>query len=234
MKPTKTPSVTILYKDASVVVVVKPQGMPSQPDLTGAPDVQTVVAADGTLFPVHRLDRMTGGVMVFARTRAAAAALSSQFSDHGDEEIGKQYLAVVSGNVEEPLSYHDYLIRDARAGMARVVSHGAGGQEARLYAFPVAHAVFAGRDITLLEVHLKTGRFHQIRCQLSTHGYPILGDGKYGSRVRMPLALFAEVLTFRHPETGETLAFRTSAPAGGAWDLFSAVLAHRSPKDAPA
>lgn len=219
MKPGNTPSIQILYEDASVLVVLKPQGMPSQPDPTGAPDALTIAAGGKTLYPVHRLDRMTGGVMVFARTRAAASALSHKFADHGGDEIGKRYLAIVSGTITEPLTLCDRLLRDPRASIARVVGGGA-GQEARLSASPVASAIFAGGAVTLLEVLPETGRFHQIRCQLSSHGYPILGDGKYGSRVRVPLALFAASLSFRHPDTGLLVTFHAPPPTGGAWDAF--------------
>ena len=220
MKSGNTPLIEILYEDAHVLVAVKPQGMPSQPDPTGAPDALTLAAAGKTLYPVHRLDRMTGGVMVFARTRAAAAALSRQFADHGTDEIGKHYLAVVAGTVPGPLTLRDDLLRDARTGMARVVPAGS-GQEARLTASPIGYATFSGGAVTLLEVRPETGRFHQIRCQLSAHGFPILGDGKYGSRVRVPLALFAETLTFRHPDAGALVTFRAPRPSGGAWDAFT-------------
>ena len=101
MKPGNTLSPNVIYRDKSVLVVVKPQGMPAQPDPTGAPDALTLAAAGGALYPVHRLDRVTGGVMVFARTRAAAASLSRQLAAHEDGETGKRYLAVASGMVTE-------------------------------------------------------------------------------------------------------------------------------------
>lgn len=227
MKPGNTLSPNVIYRDKSVLVVVKPQGMPAQPDPTGAPDALTLAAAGGALYPVHRLDRMTGGVMVFARTRAAAASLSRQFAAHEDGETGKRYLAVVSGMVTEPFICRDFLIRDARLGMARVVTSAAGGKEARLSASPLATASFLGGDVTLLSVRLETGRFHQIRCQLSAHGHPIVGDGKYGSRVRAPLALFAESLSFCHPDTDALVTFRAPAPTDGAFAPFAEFLAAR-------
>ncbi len=227
MKPGNTLSPNVIYRDKSVLVVVKPQGMPAQPDPTGAPDALTLAAAGGALYPVHRLDRMTGGVMVFARTRAAAASLSRQLAAHEDGETGKRYLAVVSGMVTEPFICRDFLIRDARLGMAHVVTSAAGGKEARLSASPLATASFLGGDVTLLSVRLETGRFHQIRCQLSAHGHPIVGDGKYGSRVRAPLALFAESLSFYHPDTGALVTFRAPAPTDGAFAPFTEFLTAR-------
>ena len=227
MKPGNALPPDILYRDRSVLVIVKPQGMPAQPDPSGAPDAFTLAAAGGTLYPVHRLDRMTGGVMVFARTRAAAAALSRQFAAHQDGETGKRYLAVVSGRLPEPFTCRDFLTRDARLGIARVATASTGGKEARLSAHPLATAVFAGGDVTLLSVQLETGRFHQIRCQLSARGNPIVGDGKYGSRVRAPLALFAESLSFCHPDTGAPVTFRAPAPADGAFAPFAGLLATR-------
>ncbi len=224
MKPGNTLSQNILYRDRFVLVVVKPQGMPAQPDSSGVPDALTLAAAGGTLYPVHRLDRVTGGVMVFARTPAAAASLSRQFATHEDGGTGKRYLAVVSGILTEPVVCRDFLTRDARLGMARVATVATGGKEARLAASPLASASFLGGDITLLSVQLETGRFHQIRCQLSAHGNPIVGDGKYGSRVRAPLALFAESLSFCHPDTGALVTFHAPAPSGGAFAPFAELL----------
>lgn len=228
MKPGNTPSLTVLYRDRSVLVIVKPQGMPAQPDPSGAPDALTLAAAGGTLYPVHRLDRMTGGVMVLARTRAAAASLSRQFAAHEGGETGKRYLAVVSGRLTEPFTCRDFLTRDARLGIARIAATATGGKEARLSASPLAAASYSGGEVTLLSVRLETGRFHQIRCQLSARGNPIVGDGKYGSRVRAPLALFAEALSFCHPDTGALMTFCAPAPTDGAFSPFSVFLTARN------
>lgn len=219
-------SIPILLEDKEILVLVKPVGMPSQPDPTGAADVFSFVKSKrGEAYLVHRLDRMTGGVMVFAKTRRAARSLSSAMA-HRDEEGGgalrKTYLALAGGQISAPLTLSDYLLQDRRAQKSRVVSAGtAGAREARLIATPLGFRPTSGGEATLLSVELLTGRFHQIRAQLSAVGHPLLGDGKYGSRVKCPLALYSHSLSFPHPLSGETVSVTAPAPSGEPWQLFS-------------
>ena len=192
----------ILYKDRHVLAVIKPAGTPSQPDPTGAPDAMSLVKAalaeqgePGDLWLVHRLDRVVGGILVFARTKAAAGELSSLFATH---EAEKCYLAVTEG--EAPVGeLCDLLYKDAAKGKSFVVDRArAGVKEARLIAELISAADTEGGARSLVRVTLLTGRFHQIRAQLSSRGASIVGDGKYGSRdkgARMP-ALYAYHLTF--------------------------------------
>lgn len=220
--------IQVLYRDDAVLIAVKPQGLLSQPDGSPAPDMLSRLAAGEGLYPVHRLDRATGGVMVFARTRTAAAALSAQFAAPVRMTIEKTYLAVVGGRIEVPFTRLDFLTRDPRLGIARVTDAARGGKEARLSARPIAVDSYAGQDVTLLAVTPETGRFHQIRCQLAASGHPILGDGKYGSRVKCPLALFAERLAFRHPVTQVVMTFHAAPPCLPPWSLFAEELAVRA------
>ena len=192
----------IIYKDRHVLAVKKPAGTPSQPDPTGAPDAMSLARAalaeqsqPCDLWLVHRLDRVVGGILVFARTKAAAGELSSLFATHGAE---KCYLAVTEG--EAPTGeLCDLLYKDAAKGKAFVVDRArAGVKEARLIAEPISAADTESGARSLVRVTLLTGRFHQIRAQLSSRGASIVGDGKYGSRdkgARMP-ALYAYRLTF--------------------------------------
>lgn len=221
-------TIKILYRDDAVLVAVKPQGLLSQPDGSDAPDMLSRLAEGEDLYPVHRLDRATGGVMVFARTRAAAAVLSAQFADPVRMTVEKTYLAVVGGRIETPFVRCDLLVRDPRLGIARVTDAAHGGKAARLSASPLSVIPYAGQDVTLLAVHPETGRFHQIRCQLAACGYPILGDGKYGSRLKCPLALFAERLAFRHPVTQEIMRFHSAPPDILPWLFFAEVLSTRA------
>lgn len=207
----------ILYADAAVAVVVKPAGVLSQGDAENAMPAMLQKQLGGTIFPVHRLDQPTGGVMVYARTQDAAAKLSAQMQS---EAFGKEYLAVLDGTPEpEEGELHDLLFFDRQKGKSYAVRRKrAGVKDARL-----AYRVLAQAEgLTLVRVRLYTGRTHQIRVQFSSRGWPLTGDGKYGSRNnRCAPALWSAELHFAHPVTGETLIFRSQPPEAYPWTLFS-------------
>lgn len=192
----------ILYKDKNLIAINKPAGIPVQPDPTSDKDAMSLCAEilaeqgeNNALWLVHRLDRVVGGTVVFARNKRTAAALSELFSTQSTE---KEYLAVVEG-VAEGGVLEDFLYKDAAKGKAFVVDRKrAGVKEAKLEYAPIATAETERGTYTLVRVKLHTGRFHQIRAQLSSRGMPIVGDGKYGShdnRAKMP-ALFSSRLGF--------------------------------------
>lgn len=215
----------ILYKDRHVLAVIKPAGIPSQPDPSGAPDAMSLARATlaeqgepSDLWLVHRLDRVVGGILVFARTKKAAGELSSLFATH---EAEKCYLAVTEGEVPRG-ELSDLLYKDAAKGKSFVVDRArAGVKEARLIAEPISATDTEGGARSLVRVTLLTGRFHQIRAQLSYRGASIVGDGKYGSRdkgARMP-ALYAYRLNFTL--FGRKYAFRVRPDtAAYPWSLF--------------
>lgn len=207
----------ILYADAAVAVVVKPAGVLSQGDAENAMPALLQKQLGGTIFPVHRLDQPTGGVMVYARTQDAAAKLSAQMQS---EAFGKEYLAVLDGTPEPAEGeLHDLLFFDRQKGKSYAVRRKrAGVKDARL-----AYRVLAQAEgLTLVRVRLFTGRTHQIRVQFSSRGWPLTGDGKYGSRNnRCAPALWSAELHFAHPVTGETLIFRSQPPEAYPWTLFS-------------
>lgn len=207
----------ILYADAAVAVVVKPAGVLSQGDAEDAMPALLQKQLGGTIFPVHRLDQPTGGVMVYARTQDAAAKLSAQMQS---EAFGKEYLAVLDGTPEPAEGeLHDLLFFDRQKGKSYAVRRKrAGVKDARL-----AYRVLAQAEgLTLVRVRLFTGRTHQIRVQFSSRGWPLTGDGKYGSRNnRCAPALWSAELHFAHPVTGETLIFRSQPPEAYPWTLFS-------------
>lgn len=207
----------ILYADAAVAVVVKPAGVLSQGDAEDAMPVLLQKQLGGAIFPVHRLDQPTGGVMVYARTQDAAAKLSAQMQS---EAFGKEYLAVLDGTPEPAEGeLHDLLFFDRQKGKSYAVRRKrAGVKDARL-----AYRVLAQAEgLTLVRVRLFTGRTHQIRVQFSSRSWPLTGDGKYGSRNnRCTPALWSAELHFAHPVTGETLTFRSQPPEAYPWTLFS-------------
>ncbi len=191
--------IAIIYKDADVLIVKKPVGMPSQPDPTGARDALTAASEalsamgeSGEVYLVHRLDRTVGGLIAFARTKAAAAALCALVSGEG---IGKIYLAVCHGRPKEG-RLTDFIYKDSAAKKAYCVKSERKGAKAAALNL----AVLAERDgMSLVAVRLETGRFHQIRVQLASRANPLVGDKKYGSRdtkVRTP-SLFASRLDFK-------------------------------------
>jgi len=195
--------------------------MPSQSDPSGDVDAMSATAEllcslgeSGALWLVHRLDRVVGGLLVFARTSRAAAELSSAFASEG---VKKEYIAVAEGSPEGG-TYVDVIYKDARAGKAFVVSRERrGAKRAELYCEPLSSR--DGR--TLVRVALKTGRFHQIRVQLASRGTPLVGDGKYGSRdkgSRMP-ALFSCGLSFNYAGKNIT-ASALPEITGYPWSLF--------------
>jgi 23S rRNA pseudouridine1911/1915/1917 synthase len=196
--------IKIIYRDKDILVCEKPAGVPSQPDTSAQPDLLTSLAeTNKNIKLVHRLDTPTGGVMVFALTPRAASALCTAVQDHG--KFKKEYLAVISGSPEEKEGQlRDFLYHDKRVNKAFAVgSARKGSKEAVLDYRVVCEA--GGRSLVLARLH--TGRTHQIRVQFASRGYPLVGDGKYGSREKCPfIGLWAYRLTFPHPVSGKNIA----------------------------
>lgn len=175
----------ILYKSKNAVVIYKEPGVPSQSDPSGDTDAMTLLSEqlralgeNPNLWLVHRLDRVVGGLLVFARNKKYAAILSEYVKDR---LLTKEYYAVVDGEAEDSM-LEDWLYKDARAGKAFVIDRErAGAKLARLSYRALSLADTEKGKKSLVYVTLDTGRFHQIRAQLSGSGCPITGDGKYGS-----------------------------------------------------
>ena len=209
----REPIMEILFEDRHIVCVKKPVGMLSQhgADESGMDDLVTALIAReremGTAEPyigaVHRLDAGVGGVMVYAKKPYAAAALSEAVRER---DFVKEYLCVVSGTPAEASGeYRDLLWKDARANKVYAVDRPrAGVKEAVLSYRTLQTVIRGGEPYSLLRVTLGTGRSHQIRCQLSHHGTPIVCDGKYGGHrpdgvTTAGIALWSYHLAFTHP-----------------------------------
>ena len=170
----------------------------------------------GDIYCVHRLDRAVGGVMVYARTPAAAAGLSRQIAAR---QLHKEYLAVVQGRPnEEGAVLRDLLFWDRAKNKSFVVKRQRGGVKDAELEYSLLEAL---PELSLLRVILHTGRTHQIRVQFSSRAMPLVGDVKYGSRYRdCALALWSHALGFRHPATGEAMSFSAIPEAVFPWNGF--------------
>ena len=199
----------ILYEDPSVIVCIKPRGVSSQADKNGGESMVTILSehTGGEIYPVHRLDKETGGVMVYAKTQKAAAKLSRDISEH---RFYKEYLAILHGVPEENSgTLCDLLFHDRAKNKSYVAKRERKGvKKAELYYEVLEIKEKDGEKYSLLRVVLHTGRTHQIRVQLAHRKMPLLGDRKYGAKDgEKNLGLWAAKLKFTHPETGETLEF---------------------------
>ena len=165
---------------------------------------------------MHRLDQAVAGLLVLARNRVTAAELSRQLTENC---LRKTYLCVVPG-VPAPASgeMQDLLYQDKmKRKMFPVKRKRAGVKEASLR----YHVLETKAPLTLVEVELQTGRFHQIRCQFAARKLPLVGDGKYGSRVRSPhLALFCRQLSFYDAKEKKECSFTAAPPAEFPWEIF--------------
>ena len=203
----------ILFEDGQIAVIVKPAGMASQLTPRGN-DCVTALRAQtgGEIFAVHRLDTPTTGVMVYAKTKKAAAFLSKEMAEG---RFQKEYLALVHGRPEDPSgNMEDWLFKDARNKTYVVKRERKGVKKAILsYETLQTRADETYGTLSLVRIRLQTGRTHQIRVQFASRKMPVLGDGKYGAKDNAPfLGLACCRLTFRHPATGEEMTF-THMPA---------------------
>lgn len=222
--------VAILHEDNSVLVVVKPQNIPSQADSSGDLDMLSLLkqyikekySKPGNVYLglVHRLDRPTGGVMVFAKNSKAAERLSKQIID-GD--MTKQYLATVIGRPKEKkATLEHYLKKNSLTNNVYVATFGDHNAKRAELSYEVLESY--EELVSLVKVSLKTGRSHQIRVQMSAIGCPVFGDTRYGGDILAKghnLALWAYRLEFYHPVTKERMVFVAYPPQTEPWTRFS-------------
>lgn len=201
----------VLYEDKHIICVVKPYGVMSQGNeniRSLCTDIAEYLQKKGErddVYVVHRLDKTTGGVMVYAKTKSVAASLSAQIADN---KLQKTYLAVVGGTLDvksdtlADLLYHDkqknktYVVKRERKGV----------KEARLTYTVLGEKEYSNEQVSLVRVELQTGRTHQIRVQFASRKHPLVGDRKYGSNILSHnIALWSHRLCFLHPITNETI-----------------------------
>ena len=191
----------ILYISKNAIVIYKPPTMPSQGDTSGAEDALSLTAAilkemgeREELYLINRLDRVVGGLMVMARNKGYARKLSGILSE---DSFCKEYFAVCDGMVEGG-ELVDWMIKDSLSGKGMVCDENHPGAKKAVLNLELMETVkHKGKEKSLLKVKLQTGRFHQIRVQLSSRGASLVGDKKYGNRdfaARQP-ALFSYKLS---------------------------------------
>lgn len=185
----------ILFSDKQIIVCIKPVGLDSEQEVPAALKERF----GGEIFPIHRLDKNVGGVMVYARTRQTAAQLSKAVQEG---TMVKEYVAMVHGTPPEKGDWEDLLWKDSKQNKVFVVKRQRGGvKKARLEFIRLSEG-----EQSLVRIRLHTGRSHQIRVQFSSRGFPLVGDHKYGSRdEKTAPMLFSCRICF--PYRGETVQF---------------------------
>ncbi|NBW96676.1 MAG: RNA pseudouridine synthase [Planctomycetia bacterium] len=212
------PTLLPIHEDDAVIVLAKPAGMPSANAPRGVPSAFSLVRSsrprDAFLGVVSRLDAPVSGVIVFAKSPAAAASLAAQFRERA---VHKEYLAVVEGRFPAPLGqwvdWHDLVERHPEDESPRAEPSAPRAAHVR------ARVTRRLGEVSLVELVPSTGRRHQLRQQLSRRGCPIVGDRRYGARLPFPagIALHAHRLALRHPTSDAECRFETPVPL--AWRL---------------
>ena len=200
----------ILYEDNHIIVVVKPVNILSQADSTNDPDMLSIIKEyikekyhkPGNVYLglVHRLDRVVGGVMVFAKTSKAASRLSNSIRENN---FHKDYLAICHGKLDKSNTFIDYL--EKMDDFSTKVTDESHGKLSELSYELLSYN--EKNDLSLVKIKLKTGRHHQIRVQFSSRNHPLIGDNRYGIDNNKEIGLFAYKLSFPHPITKEIISF---------------------------
>lgn len=214
--------IKILYEDNHLLVVEKPINVLVQADNTNDVDLLTLLKKyikekyqkPGNVYLglVHRLDRVVGGVMVFAKTSKAASRLSLQIRE---KEFEKTYYAILCGKLKKSGRLENYLLKNEKTNTSIVSAKG----KLSILNYEI---VDYKENFTLVKIHLETGRHHQIRVQFSHLGFPLFGDARYNKNYQKgeQIALFARSLSFKHPTSNEKLTFCLDLPKRFPFSLF--------------
>ena len=221
---------TILYEDNHLVIVNKQAGEIVQGDKTGDTPLSDIVKdwlkekynKPGNVYlgVVHRLDRPVSGVVLFAKTSKALPRLNKMFAEHN--KANKTYWAIVQNRPQEPQgTLTHWLTRQEKNNTARAYDREVPGSKKAVLDYEL---IASGDRYHLLEIHLHTGRHHQIRCQLAKIGCPIKGDLKYGAPRSNPdgsISLHARTLTLEHPVNHESISVTAPVPDDKLWLALS-------------
>ena len=224
---------TVLYEDNHIIAVNKTCNEIVQGDKTGDTPLSETVKAyikakynkPGEVFlgVTHRLDRPTSGVVLFARTSKALTRLNEMFKSH--EQIKKTYWAIVQGAPKVPEArLENWLIRNEAQNKSYIARPNANNAKLAVLSYKT---LVRGENYTLLEVHLQTGRHHQIRCQLAAIGCPVKGDLKYGAKRSNPdggICLHARQIEFIHPVSKQPICITAPVPDDSLWQQFVALV----------
>ena len=210
----------IIFEDEFIIVCKKPPGIPAQTPKSGVTDMVSLLknyrVSKGEphyVGLVHRLDQPVEGVMVFAKDKKSAAALSAQMQAHTFE---KYYYAMVEGTFSPACgTLENYLLRDGKSNVSSVVPKDTTGAKRAELSYETVKTM---EDRSLVRIQLKTGRHHQIRVQLAHAGHPIIGDKKYGKNTPgyLPLGLCSYHIGFIHPVTKKKVVYEIT-PSGAAF-----------------
>lgn len=220
--------INILYEDNHILCVVKPANLPVQADNTKDEDLLTLVKQylkekynkPGNVYLglVHRLDRPVGGAMILAKTSKAASRLSESIRVRA---IDKVYYAILDGVPKKQSdTLVDYLTKDTKTNMVSVTNAKVGKKSILHY-----QVLATKNGHTLVEIHLETGRPHQIRVQFASRNLPLVGDQRYNKNAKkVQIALWAVSLTFPHPTTKDKITIHSDPPEIWPWTEFEVKL----------
>ncbi len=212
----------IINETENYIVICKAHGEDSEKDI---PEMlaEQYHKEPSDFYCVHRLDKTAAGLLVFGRHKAAAAELTAQIQSN---KLEKTYLAIVSGTPDSKSgTYTDLLYKDKmKQKMFPVKRMRKGVKEASLEYTVLETGNLDEDNVSLVSIRLHTGRFHQIRCQFASRKMPLVGDGKYGSRIKSKnLCLFCSNLGFYDPWQDLVVTFSASPEKTGAWEIFSSI-----------
>jgi len=232
------PDIKIIYEDNHLLVVSKPPNVPTQPDRSGDPDMLSMLKTyikekygkPGNVFLglVHRLDRPTSGLIVFAKTSKAASRLADQMRR---KKIQKEYLAVLHGQLDKNGLLEHHLSKDHDKNLVSVAS----GNDVKVKKAILTYETYEKQDnLSLVKIRLITGRSHQIRVQFAEEEHPVWGDYKYGVADRANednLALHAYLLQLIHPTQKKELTFVHYPYLVPPWNKFKSI--YKMMKESP-